>query len=88
MAAHAVRDHQEAATAQCRYDDGRAHVAGQDTGIESDGVLIRRPHLKKRGFLRILDVEERHLSTCEKLIAELRAALTADERLETFKAAR
>jgi patatin-related protein len=31
---------------------------------------------KKRGFLCILDVEERHLPACGKLIAELRAALT------------
>lgn len=33
---------------------------------------------KKRGFLRILDVEEHHLPACGKLIAELRAALGVD----------
>jgi hypothetical protein len=44
--------------------------------------------LKRRGFLRILDVEQRHLPTCERLIAELRAALTAGESIETLKAAR
>lgn len=31
--------------------------------------------LKKKGFLRILEVEEPHLPTCAKLIAELRAGL-------------
>lgn len=31
--------------------------------------------IKRRGFLRILDVEEPHLPTCAKLIADLRAAL-------------
>jgi patatin-related protein len=30
---------------------------------------------KRRGFLRILDAEQRHLPTCEKLIAELRTAI-------------
>jgi patatin-related protein len=34
--------------------------------------------LKKRGFLRILDAEERHLPACGQLIAALRAALVAD----------
>ena len=33
---------------------------------------------KKRGFLRILDAEERHLPACGKLISELRAALGTD----------
>lgn len=35
---------------------------------------------KTRGFLCILDVEERHLPACGKLIAELRAVLTVDEQ--------
>jgi hypothetical protein len=34
--------------------------------------------LKRRGFLRILDAEERHLPACGQLIAALRAALSAD----------
>lgn len=34
--------------------------------------------LKRRGFLRILDAEERHLPACGQLIAALRAALIAD----------
>ena len=33
--------------------------------------------LKRKAILRILDVEEPHLSTCKQLIAELRAALKA-----------
>ena len=73
---------------------GRLHAFDRliDIVSEAAGSESRPPAaaaaLKKRGFLRILDVEERHLPTCEKLIAELRAALTADEPLETFKAAR
>ncbi|MBU6464861.1 MAG: hypothetical protein KGR71_20250, partial [Proteobacteria bacterium] len=39
--------------------------------------------LKRRGFLRILDVEERHLPACKQLTEELRAALAADEQSET-----
>ncbi len=34
--------------------------------------------LKRNAVLRILDVEEPHLPTCEKMIAELRAALEAN----------
>jgi hypothetical protein len=33
--------------------------------------------LKRRGFLRILDVEQHHLPTCQALIVELRASLAA-----------
>lgn len=33
--------------------------------------------MKKRGFLRILDAEERHLKACKPLIEKLRAALKA-----------
>jgi len=44
--------------------------------------------LKRRGFLRILDVEQHHLPTCQVLITELRAALAADAKAEAFKAAR
>ena len=33
--------------------------------------------LKKRGFLQILDTEERHLPTCANMITQLRAALAA-----------
>jgi patatin-related protein len=35
--------------------------------------------LKRKGFLRILDAEEPHLPRCRKMIAELRAALGANE---------
>jgi hypothetical protein len=34
--------------------------------------------LKRNAVLRILDVEEPHLPTCKKMIAELRAALKAN----------
>ncbi|MCW5704067.1 MAG: patatin-like protein [Bradyrhizobium sp.] len=34
--------------------------------------------LKRRGFLRVLDAEERHLPACKQLIAKLRAALAAE----------
>jgi hypothetical protein len=34
--------------------------------------------LKRNAVLRILDVEETHLPTCKKMIAELRAALEAN----------
>ena len=34
--------------------------------------------LKRNAVLRILDVEEPHLPTCKKMIAELRAALEAN----------
>ncbi len=37
--------------------------------------------LKKRGLLRILDAEAPHLSACAAIIAQLRAALQADELL-------
>jgi patatin-related protein len=60
-------------------------IVSEAAGSESRSPAARAA-IKQRGFLRILDVEERHLPTCEKLIAELRAALAADERLETFKA--
>lgn len=72
---------------------GRLHAIDRliDIVSEAAGSESQPPAamaaLKKRGILRILDVEERHLPRCEKLIAELRAALTADERLETFKGA-
>jgi hypothetical protein len=73
---------------------GRLHAIDRliDIVSEAAGSESQSPAavaaLKRRGFLRILDVEERHLPTCEQLIAELRAALTADEQPETFKAAR
>lgn len=44
--------------------------------------------IKRRGFLRILDVEEGHLPTCGQLIAELRTALSADEQSEIFETVR
>jgi patatin-related protein len=73
---------------------GRLHAIDRliDIVSEAAGSESQSPAavaaIKKRGFLRILDVEERHLPACEKLIAELRAALAADEQLEIFKAAR
>lgn len=73
---------------------GRLHAIDRliDIVSEAAGSESQPPAaiaaLKKRGFLRILDVEEHHLPRCAKLIAELRAALTADERLETFKTVR
>jgi patatin-related protein len=73
---------------------GRLHAIDRliDIVSEAAGDESQSPAalaaLKRRGFIRILDVEERHLHTCEKLIAELRAALTADEQPEKFNAAR
>ena len=45
-------------------------AAGPDAQTRADVAA-----LKRRAVLRILDVEAPHLSTCEKMIAELRAAL-------------
>ena len=73
---------------------GRLHAIDRLIDIVSDAVAseFQSPAvvaaLKRRGFLRLLDAEEDHLPTCKQLIAELRAALTADEQAETFKAAR
>jgi patatin-related protein len=73
---------------------GRLHALDRliDIVSEAAGSESQSPAtlaaLKRRGFLRILDVEEGHLPTCGQLIAELRAAITADEQLETCKAAR
>jgi patatin-related protein len=47
-------------------------AAGSDA-IKSPAVQA----LKKRGFLRILDMEEPHLPTCSAMIAELRAAVNS-----------
>lgn len=65
---------------------GRLHALDRliDIVSEAAGPGSQTPvaiaAIKKRGFLRILDVEERHLPACGKLIAELRAALTVDEQ--------
>jgi len=73
---------------------GRLHAIDRLIAIVSEaaGSETQSPAavaaLKRRAFLRILDVEEGHLSTCEQLIAELRAALTADEQPQTFKPVR
>ncbi len=73
---------------------GRLHAIDRLIDIVSDAASSESQSpatvaaLKRRGFLRILDVEEGHLPTCKQLIAELRAALAADEQAETFKAAR
>lgn len=61
-----------------RLIDIVSEAAGAEYQSSSDMAA-----LKRRGFLRILDVEERHLHACDKLIAELRAAIVADERSET-----
>lgn len=63
---------------------GRLHAIDRliDIVSEAAGSESRSPAavatIKKRGFLRVLDVEEHHLPTCEELIAKLRAALNAD----------
>jgi patatin-related protein len=62
-------------------------IVSEAAGSESQ-IPAALAALKKRGFLRILDAEERDLPACAKLIAALRAVLTADEQPETFKAAR
>ena len=56
-----------------RLVDIVSEAAGSDSLTAADIAAI-----KKRGLLRILDVEERHLPACGKLIAELRAALGVD----------
>jgi patatin-related protein len=73
---------------------GRLHAIDRLIDIVSEAVGSESQSpaavaaLKRRGFLRILDVEEDNLPTCEPLIAELRAALAADQAPETFKAKR
>ncbi|WP_291557853.1 patatin-like protein [Bradyrhizobium sp.] len=73
---------------------GRLHAIDRLIDIVSEAVGSESQSpaavaaLKRRGFLRILDVEESHLPTCKPLIAELRAALAADGAPETFKAKR
>jgi len=73
---------------------GRLHATDRliDIVSEAAGSESQTPAaiaaLKRRGFLRILDVEQHHLPTCQVLIAELRAALAADAKAEAFKAAR
>jgi patatin-related protein len=62
-------------------------IVSEAAGFESQTAATVAA-LKKRGFLRILDVEQHHLPTCQGLIKELRAALATDEQPETFKAAR
>jgi patatin-related protein len=44
--------------------------------------------LKRRGFLQILDAEERHLPSCKPLIKELRAALRAEANAQPSGTAR
>jgi len=69
---------------------GRLHAIDRliDIVYDAAGVESQAPAtvaaLKIRGFRRILDVEEPHLPSCQRLIAELRAALDASERSETF----
>jgi hypothetical protein len=53
-----------------RLIDIVADSAGADFQVHASVTAIKR-----RGFLRILEVEEPHLPTCAKLIADLRAAL-------------
>lgn len=60
---------------------GRLHAIDRLIDIVADaaGAEFRAKGsvaaIKKKGFLRILDVEEPHLPTCAKMIAELRRAL-------------
>jgi patatin-related protein len=60
---------------------GRLHAVDRLIGIVCDAAgpdaLSRAAvaALKKNAIIRILDVEEPHLPTCKKMIAELRAAL-------------
>jgi patatin-related protein len=67
---------------------GRLHAIDRLIDIVSEAAgsesrsSVAVAAIKRRGFLRILDVEEGHLPTCGQLIAELRAALTADEQPE------
>jgi len=62
---------------------GRLHAIERLIDIVCDAAgpdAIKSPAvhaLKKRGFLRILDTEEPHLSTCRAMIAQLRAALNS-----------
>jgi patatin-related protein len=62
---------------------GRLHALERLIDIVCDAAgseAIKSPAvqaLKKRGFLRILDTEEPHLSTCSAMIAQLRAALNS-----------
>ena len=62
---------------------GRLHAIERLIDIVCDAAgpdAIKSPAvhaLKKRGFLRILDTEEPHLSTCSAMIAQLRAALNS-----------
>lgn len=63
---------------------GRLHAVDRliDIVSEAAGAEARPPAtiaaLKRRGFLRILDVEERHLPACKQLVETLRAALMAE----------
>ncbi|MDE2467573.1 MAG: patatin-like protein [Bradyrhizobium sp.] len=67
---------------------GRLHAIDRliDIVSEAAGSESQSPAavaaLKRRGFLRILDVEERHLPACKQLTEELRAALAADVQPE------
>ena len=67
--------------------DRLIEIVSEAVGSESQSPAAVAA-FKRRGFLRILDVEAGHLPTCRPLIAELRAALAADEAPETFKAKR
>ncbi|MBI5319028.1 patatin-like protein [Bradyrhizobium sp.] len=56
-----------------RLIDIVSEAAGPDS--QSPAVIAA---LKRRGFLRILDAEERHLPACRQLVEKLRAALMAE----------
>jgi hypothetical protein len=51
-------------------------IVGDAAGVDAQGRAAIAA-LKRNAVLRILDVEESHLPTCKKMIAELRAALEA-----------
>ncbi len=71
---------------------GRLHAIDRLIDIVCDAAGGASPApaavaaLKKRAFLRILEAEETHLPTCEKMIAQLRSALGRAHQTETFKA--
>ena len=52
-------------------------IVGDAAGADAQGRAAIAA-LKRNAILRILDVEEPHLPTCKKMIAELRAALEAN----------
>lgn len=49
VATHAVRNHKETAIVRWRHDDRHVHVAGEDTIVDRDSVLVVRAHATAMG---------------------------------------